>query len=75
MKDNLRCGAAIDENIGRLLKTLDGEGLKDNTIAVYVSDQDNFWESKDLWTNGLCKKSHYACPVLFAIPKQFQLAT
>jgi arylsulfatase A-like enzyme len=39
LKDYLRCVAAIDENLGRLLEWLDEHGLRDNTIVIYTSDQ------------------------------------
>lgn len=39
IKDYLRCIDAVDENVGRVLEYLDAEGLKDNTIVVYCSDQ------------------------------------
>ncbi|MCE9608527.1 MAG: DUF4976 domain-containing protein, partial [Planctomycetia bacterium] len=39
IKDYLRCIDAVDENIGRVLDYLDAEGLRDNTIVVYASDQ------------------------------------
>lgn len=39
IKNYLRCIAALDENIGRLLEYLDEAGLADNTIVVYSSDQ------------------------------------
>ena len=39
MKDYLRCIASVDENIGRVLDYLDENGLADNTIVVYTSDQ------------------------------------
>ncbi len=39
MKDYLRCVVSVDENIGRLLDYLDAEGLADNTLIVYTSDQ------------------------------------
>lgn len=39
MKDYLRCVASVDDNIGRLLDYLDANGLADNTIVVYSSDQ------------------------------------
>lgn len=42
VRDYLRCGATIDDNIGRLLKALDEMGIADNTIVVYVSDQGYF---------------------------------
>ena len=34
--------AAIDENVGRLLDYLDAEGLTENTIVIYTSDQGFF---------------------------------
>ncbi len=39
LRDYLRCVAAIDENVGRLLDYLDTEGLAENTVVVYTSDQ------------------------------------
>ena len=42
IKDYLRVIASVDDNIGRLLDTLDAEGLADDTIVVYTSDQGFF---------------------------------
>ena len=42
VKDYLRCVAAVDESVGRLLKFLDDEGLTENTVVVYTSDQGMF---------------------------------
>jgi arylsulfatase A-like enzyme len=42
IKDYLRCVASVDDNVGRLLDYLDAEGLTDNTIVVYTSDQGFF---------------------------------
>ncbi len=39
VKDYLRCVDAVDENIGRVLKYLDDNGLADNTVVIYSSDQ------------------------------------
>ncbi|MGB6222770.1 sulfatase/phosphatase domain-containing protein [Haloferula sp.] len=39
IKDYLRCIRAVDENVGRVLDYLDENGLKDNTIVIYSSDQ------------------------------------
>ncbi|MHC4945045.1 MAG: sulfatase/phosphatase domain-containing protein, partial [Planctomycetota bacterium] len=39
IKDYLRCIASVDENIGRVLDFLDREGLAENTLVVYTSDQ------------------------------------
>jgi arylsulfatase A-like enzyme len=39
IKDYLRCVAAVDDGIGQVLKYLDDEGLADNTVVIYSSDQ------------------------------------
>ncbi len=51
VKDYLRCVAAMDENIGRLLDHLDTSGLAADTVVVYASDQgfylgDHGWYDK-----------------------------
>ncbi|MCQ6558420.1 sulfatase family protein [Paenibacillus mendelii] len=42
MKDYLRCVASIDDNVGRLLDYLEDEGLAEDTIVIYTSDQGFF---------------------------------
>ena len=42
MHDYLGCVKGVDENIGRLLKVLDDEGLAENTLVVFSSDQGFF---------------------------------
>ncbi len=39
MQDYLACVQSVDDNVGRLLDWLDANGLADNTIVVYTSDQ------------------------------------
>lgn len=39
MKDYLRCVAAVDDNLGRVLEYLDETGLAENTVVIYSSDQ------------------------------------
>ncbi|ASK62225.1 sulfatase [Virgibacillus phasianinus] len=42
IKDYLRVVASIDDNVGRLLDYLEEEGLAENTIVMYTSDQGFF---------------------------------
>jgi arylsulfatase A-like enzyme len=42
IKDYLRCIASIDDNVGRLLDYLEENGLAENTVVVYGSDQGFF---------------------------------
>lgn len=39
IKDYLRCITGVDDNIGRLLRYLDQEGLAENTVVIYSADQ------------------------------------
>lgn len=42
VKDVMRGGAAIDDNIGKLLDYLDESGLAENTVVIYAADQGYF---------------------------------
>ena len=42
LKDYLRCVAAIDENVGRVMSYLEAQGLESDTVLVYTSDQGYF---------------------------------
>jgi arylsulfatase A-like enzyme len=59
MRDYLACVASIDENVGRLLDWLDRNGLADNTIVVYTSDQGfflgehNFFDKRFMYEESL----------------------
>ncbi len=51
IKEYLRCVACVDDNIGRVLDCLDEEGIADDTMVVYTSDQgfylgDHGWYDK-----------------------------
>ncbi|MBN2853131.1 MAG: sulfatase [Clostridia bacterium] len=51
MKEYLRCIDCVDDNIGRLLTYLEDNGLKDDTMVIYTSDQgfylgDHGWYDK-----------------------------
>lgn len=39
IKDYLKCIAAVDDGVGRILQYLDDTGLDKNTIVIYSSDQ------------------------------------
>jgi arylsulfatase A-like enzyme len=39
MNDYLRCIASVDDNVGRVIKYLEENGLMENTLIIYTSDQ------------------------------------
>ena len=75
IKDYLRCGAAIDDNIGRLLKMLDEEGLADNTIVVYVSDQGYFLGEHGFFDKRMMYEESLRMPFVIRYPKEIPAGT
>ena len=48
MKDYLRCVKALDDNIGRVLDELTRQGIDENTVVIYASDQ-GFYNGEHGW--------------------------
>ena len=48
IKDYVRCIKSIDDEVGRLIAYLEKEGLMDNTVIVYTSDQ-GFYMGEHGW--------------------------
>lgn len=42
MQDYLACVQSVDDNVGRVLDWLDANGLRENTVVIYTSDQGFF---------------------------------
>jgi len=75
IKDYLRCGATIDDNIGRLLRFLDEEGLADNTIVVYVSDQGYFLGEHGFFDKRMMYEESLRMPFVIRYPKEIPAGT
>src|SRR5690625_7928123 len=53
MRDYLRCVQAVDDSVGEILGRLEADGIDENTIVIYTSDQgffrcDHGWFDKRL---------------------------
>ncbi len=75
IKDYLRCGAAIDDNIGRLLDMLDKEGLTENTIVIYVSDQGYFLGEHGFFDKRMMLEESLRMPFVIRYPKEIPAGT
>ncbi|MDR1455157.1 MAG: sulfatase [Tannerella sp.] len=75
VKDYLRCGATIDDNIGRLLRTLDEEGLSENTIVIYVSDQGYFLGEHGFFDKRIMYEESLRMPFVIRYPKEIPAGT
>lgn len=65
----LRCGSALDDNVGRVLKYLDEKGLAENTIVVYTSDQGYNLGQHGLYDKRLILDPSLKMPFLVRYPK------
>jgi len=68
VKDFLRSGAAIDENIGRLLDYLDSHHLAENTIVIYTSDQGYFMGESGLFDKRIMYEESMRMPFVIRYP-------
>ncbi|MCH2206064.1 MAG: sulfatase-like hydrolase/transferase [Lentisphaerales bacterium] len=63
---------AIDEGVGRLLKSLKDSGQDENTIVIFTSDQGFAWGQKGFKSKVAPYFSTIAAPLIFKLPKKFQ---
>lgn len=75
VRDYLRCGATIDDNIGRLLATLDEEGLAENTVVVYVSDQGYFLGEHGFFDKRIMYEEPLRMPFVIRYPREIPAGT
>lgn len=72
VKDFMRCGAAIDENIGRLLDYLEEEGIADNTVVIYTADQGYFLGEHGFFDKRLIYEESLRMPFVIRYPKEIK---
>jgi arylsulfatase A-like enzyme len=68
MKRYLACVAAVDENVGRLLDFLDREGLTENTLVIYTSDQGFFLGEHGFFDKRLMYEPCLTTPLIIRWP-------
>ncbi len=70
VKDFMRCGAAVDDNIGKLLNYLDESGLAENTIVIYTADQGYFLGEHGWFDKRLIYEESIHMPFVIRYPKE-----
>ncbi|MEZ5351332.1 MAG: sulfatase [Bryobacteraceae bacterium] len=75
IKDYLRCVRSVDDNVGRLLDYLDQEGLADNTVVVYTSDQGFFLGDHGWFDKRFMYEECLRMPFLIRYPKRIKAGT
>lgn len=69
MQDYLACIASVDENVGFLLKYLEENNLKDNTIIVYTSDQGFYLGEHSWFDKRFMYEQSLRTPLIISYPK------
>ena len=75
MRDYLGCLLSLDENIGQLMEHLKKEGMLENTIIVYTSDQGFFLGEHGWFDKRFMYEECYKMPLLISYPKQIKAGT
>ncbi|HEX6338335.1 MAG TPA: sulfatase [Jiangellaceae bacterium] len=69
IKDYLRCVAALDDSVRRLLDALDAEGVADDTVVVYTSDQGFFLGEHGWYDKRFMDEGSIRMPLLVRYPR------
>jgi arylsulfatase A-like enzyme len=68
MQDYLGCIQSVDDSVGQLLDWLDSNGLRDNTIVIYTSDQGFFLGDHGLYDKRFMYEPSIRMPFLIRWP-------
>ena len=64
-----QCLAAVDDSVGRILKTLDELGQRENTIIVFAGDNGYFLGEHGLWDKRFAYEPSMRIPLIAWFPK------
>ena len=70
IKDYLRVVQSVDDNVGRVLDFLDEQGLTENTIVVYTSDQGFFLGDHGWYDKRFMYEESLKMPFVIRYPKE-----
>ncbi len=68
MRDYLRVITSVDRNIGRVLDYLEAEGLMENTLIVYTSDQGFYMGEHGWFDKRFMYEESFRTPLLMRLP-------
>ena len=75
IKDYLRVVASVDDNIGRLLDYLDAEGLAEDTLVIYTSDQGFFLGDHGWYDKRFMYEESLRMPFVLRYPREVEPAS
>jgi arylsulfatase A-like enzyme len=72
IKDYLRVIASVDDNVGRVLDYLDEEGLAEDTIVIYTSDQGFFLGDHGWYDKRFMYEESLRMPFVIRYPRELE---
>jgi arylsulfatase A-like enzyme len=75
LQDYLACVQSVDDSVGRLMDWLDANGLRDNTLVIYTSDQGFFLGDHGLYDKRFMYEPSMRMPFLARWPAQLKPGT
>ena len=75
IKDYLRCVAGVDEAVGQMLDYLKANGLDENTIVVYTSDQGFYLGEHGWFDKRWMYEPSFRMPFMVKYPKKIEAGT
>ena len=75
LKDYLRTVQSVDDGVGEVLKYLEENGLSENTIVVYTSDQGFYLGEHGWFDKRFMYEESFRTPLLIRYPKEIKEGT
>ena len=75
LKDYLRTIQSVDDGVGEVLDYLDENGLAENTIVVYTSDQGFYLGEHGWFDKRFMYEESFRTPILMRYPKEVRAGT
>jgi arylsulfatase A-like enzyme len=75
IKDYLRCIQSVDDGVGEVLDYLDKNGLAENTIVIYTSDQGFYLGEHGWFDKRFMYEESFRTPLLVRYPKEIKPGT
>jgi len=72
MRDYLKCVKSIDDGVGEILDYLDKEGLAENTVVIYTSDQGFFLGEHGWYDKRFMYEESLRIPLLIRYPEEIK---
>lgn len=75
LRDYLRCAASVDDSVGALMGFLEDEGLTDDTVVIYTSDQGMFLGEHDYYDKRWMFQEALQMPFIIRYPREIEPGT